>query len=149
MVGDSLRILLADDDEDDCLFFKDALCELEIAAQVTVVADGVELMDFLVPGDGKFPNVIYLDLNMPRKNGQECLLEIRAIDALQHLPIIVYSTSFNIDVVNNLYLLGATYYIRKPAEFNSLKNVIRKSISLISGLNGVRPAKENFVVNSI
>lgn len=148
MVGDSLRILLADDDEDDCLFFKDALKELNIAAQVTVVSDGVELMEFLVPGEAKIPNAIYLDLNMPRKNGQECLREIRAIDALKHVPVIIFSTSLNIEAVNKLYSLGATYYIRKPAEFNALKNVIGKSINLISGLNGVRPARENFVVNS-
>lgn len=149
MIGDNLRLLLADDDADDCLFFKDALDELKVAASLTVVADGVELMDFLALEEAQYPSALYLDLNMPRKNGLECLGEIRAIDKLKNMPIIIFSTSFNIDVVNSLYMLGATYYIRKPAEFKILKDVILKSIRLISGPDGVKPPKETFVVNSI
>lgn len=148
MIGGDLRILLADDDVDDCDFFKDALGELEIAASLTVVGDGVQLMNFLALEGKNFPSALFLDLNMPLKNGHECLLEIRAIDKLKFMPVIIYSTSFNTDVVNALYSSGATYYIRKPAEFKSIKDVIQKSINLISGLNGAQPAKENFVVNS-
>ena len=148
MIGENLTLLLADDDADDCLFFKDALAELDVAASLTVVSDGVELMDFL-RDETRFPSVLYLDLNMPRKNGVECLVEIRAIDKLKHMPIVIFSTSFNVDMVNALYDSGATYYIRKPAEFKILKDVILKSIQLVSELNGVKPAKEAFVVSSV
>ena len=149
MIGDNLRLVLADDDADDCLFFQEVLCELVVTATLTVVADGEELMNYLALDGRQLPSAVYLDLNMPRKNGHECLLEIRAIDALKLLPVLIYSTSYNIEVVKALYTSGATFYIRKPAEFKSLKDVILKSIHLISGLNGVRPAKEAFVVNSI
>ncbi len=81
-----LNILLADDDTDDCVFFKRALKELAIPISLTTVHDGEQLMDFLANKTNELPHVLFLDLNMPRKNGFECLSEIKSNEKLSQLP---------------------------------------------------------------
>ncbi len=76
----SLNLLLADDDTDDCFFFKEALEELPVSAKFTFVNDGVQLMQLLIVNDTSLADALFLDLNMPRKNGFECLSEIKIID---------------------------------------------------------------------
>ena len=137
-------ILLADDDEDDCMFFNDALEELSIAASLKTVNNGVELMEFLNGNVGGLPHVIFLDLNMPCKSGPECLLEIKGSEKYRHIPVVMYSTSFNLEVMDQLYLNGAQYYIRKPADFSDLKSVINRTISIIKEKGAQRPVREEF-----
>ena len=109
------NLLLADDDEDDRGFFKEALDELSFPVNLTTVNDGVELMDLLLNTTGNIPDILFLDLNMPRKSGFECLKEIKKIDKLKHLIIIVFSTSLDSNIVDLMYENGANYYIQKPA----------------------------------
>lgn len=142
----SINILLADDDDDDCLFFKEALEELPISTKLTTVTDGNQLMQLLYKSD-ILPDVLFLDLNMPRKNGYECLSEIQISPILEKLPVIIFSTSFDKDSVNQLHDYGAHYYIRKPGEFAELKNVIYKALSTIENNNFVKPAKDKFVLS--
>jgi len=141
-------LLLADDDKDDCLFFKDALGELPITANLTTVHDGEQLMRLLADEEviPPLPHVLFLDINMPRKNGFECLAEIKSDEKLKHLPIIIFSTSFEQDVVNLLFKNGAQHYIRKPADFSQLKKVIYQALVLATEDNVSQPAKENFVL---
>ena len=149
MTGHSpFELLLVDDDTDDCLFFREALDELPVDANLTIVGDGVELMDLLSSAKTKFPHAIYLDLNMPRKNGFECLVEMKKNERLRHLPVFIYSTSINSDMVELVYKSGASHYIRKPAEFQALKAVILASIRLIPGITATQTPKESFIVNS-
>ena len=119
-----LNLLLADDDTDDCFIFNEALDELNLSAKLTTVNDGVELMQLLSANDTLLPDALFLDLNMPRKSGFECLSEIKISDKLMNLPVIIYSTSLNMEVVDLLYQKGAYYYICKPGEFDKLKKVI-------------------------
>jgi CheY-like chemotaxis protein len=142
-----VNLLLADDDADDCIFFKEALEELSHATELTTVNDGVELMHLLSAEDGTLPDALYLDLNMPRKSGFECLSEIKQNDKLKYLPVIIFSTSFNPEVVTKLHDQGADYYIRKPADFSDLKKIISISLELLSKGN-LQPSIENFVLNS-
>jgi CheY-like chemotaxis protein len=148
MMPNPVILLLADDDKDDCLFFKDALDELPITARLTTVHDGEQLMQLLEKE--KFepppPHVLFLDLNMPRKNGFEVLSELKLDEKLKHLPVIIFSTSFEQDVANLLYKKGAHYYIRKPAEFAQLKKVIYQALVLATEENMTQPAKEHFVI---
>ncbi len=146
MKTDNLNILLADDDADDCIFFKDALDELSITASLSTVNSGVELMNFLENPAINLPHILFLDLNMPRKTGFDCLAEIKANEKLQQLPVIIYSTSFNPEVMDLLYNNGAHYYIRKPADFKNLKSVLHKALSISRETIHARPSKEKFVI---
>ncbi|MDO6601720.1 response regulator [Arenibacter palladensis] len=140
------QILLADDDEDDCMFFREALEELSLCATLKTVNNGVELMNFLENNLLNLPQILFLDLNMPRKSGAECLEEIKQSEKFKHLPVIIYSTSSNIDVMDQLYGKGAQYYIRKPADFSNLKSVISRTIDLILQKNVLPSCREEFEI---
>jgi DNA-binding NarL/FixJ family response regulator len=84
---------------------------------------------------------------MPRKSGFECLSEIKQIDKLKNLPVIIFSTSFNTEVVDLLYEKGAHYYIRKPGEYNELKKIISEVIALTSESDLPQPARDKFVLH--
>ncbi|GGF24062.1 response regulator [Flavobacterium limi] len=141
------NLLLADDDEDDCIFFREALDELSFPVTLVTVNDGVELMDFLdVNISDNLPDILFLDLNMPRKNGYECLTEIKAIQELKRLPVVIFSTSLDTEIVNRMYDNGALYYIRKPGDFSKLKQVIGNALKVIEENNFKKPERENFVL---
>src|SRR6186713_977927 len=127
------RLLLADDDVDDCIFFKEALEELPFTSSLTTVNDGVELMQ-LLKRSNNLPDMLFLDLNMPRKTGYECLSEIKSDDKLKNLPVIIISTSFEHDVVNSLYKEGADFYLCKPGDFSVLKQRIYSAVNLVANL---------------
>ncbi|MEO5583400.1 MAG: response regulator [Saprospiraceae bacterium] len=147
METEHFKILLADDDEDDCMFFKEALDELSLPASLNTVNNGMELMNFLETHSTNLPHMLFLDLNMPRKTGFDCLSEIKRDERLKQLPVIIYSTSSNPEVMDWLYHGGAHHYIRKPADFASLKSVINKAIVLCRQHRILQPPKDKFVIN--
>jgi CheY-like chemotaxis protein len=130
MLTEKLQVLLADDDRDDCFLFREALSELPFNTHLETVNDGEQLMTYLHKHVDTLPHVLFLDLNMPRKNGFECLSEIKHHDKLQALPVVMFSTSYprdmhyENDIMKLLYKIGAWDYIRKPENFNQLKEVI-------------------------
>ncbi|MEP6806691.1 MAG: response regulator [Flavobacterium sp.] len=138
------NLLLADDDEDDCAFFKEALDEIVVPADLVTVNDGVELMKFLAVNT--LPDILFLDLNMPRKNGHECLTEIKQKEELKDLPVIIFSTSLDNEIVDKMYEKGATYYIRKPGDFSKLKKVIENALITASKNNFKQPARAEFIL---
>ena len=141
------RLLLADDDEDDCVFFKDALADLDFPVALVVVNDGVQLMNYLSYSPfGNLPDILFLDLNMPRKSGFECLSEIKLIDKLKDLPVIIFSTSLDMNVVDLLFEKGAIYYIRKPGDFSKLKKVILTALTITTQTNYTQPARDKFIL---
>ena len=125
-----LNILLADDDIDDCLFFKQAIEELSISSHLKIVHDGDHLMNYLSDNSEHLPHVLFLDINMPRKNGIECLTEIRSDKKLKDLPVIMFSTSNSWDTIDLLFKSGAHVYIHKPSDFAQLKQVIHHAIPI-------------------
>jgi CheY-like chemotaxis protein len=140
MDNGQIHVLLADDDEDDRLFFKEAFEEIKIKTKVTLVKDGVELMKYLSSDSRPKPHILFLDLNMPRKSGIECLLEIRSNDHLKDIPIAIYSTSSSEEDIENTFIKGANVYITKPSEFKELKQILEEVITInwqyhTSGLN--------------
>ncbi|MDQ3111007.1 MAG: response regulator [Bacteroidota bacterium] len=141
-----LNILLADDDPDDRLFFKEAIGGFAQSTHLTTVPDGEHLMHLLANETIELPDVLFLDLNMPRKNGFECLSEIKSSEKLKNFPVIIFSTSFEQEVVNTLYTNGAHYFIRKPSEFSQFKKIIQQTLQLIAEKNSVKPSRENFVI---
>jgi CheY-like chemotaxis protein len=146
MSSGHFNLLLSDDDSDDCYFFQEALNGLPISTHLTTVHDGEQLMEFLVQQKTPLPHVLFLDLNMPRKNGFECLLEIKDNKNLKHLQVIIFSTSFDPKVVDLLFNNGAQYIIRKPPEFSQLKKVIHLALTLISKEIVSQPTRDEFVL---
>ena len=148
-----IHLLLADDDKDDCMFFGEALEELPISTHFTTVHDGEQLIQLLASDKGQLPHVLFLDLNIPRKNGLECLSEIKHNNKLKELFVIMFTTSSEQSIVNRLYKSGAHYYIRKPAEFTQLKKLIHQALTIITESlqvgkagNFEQPLKEKFVL---
>ncbi len=125
-----LNILLADDDLDDCNFFKQALEELSLSAQLTTVHDGEQLMNYLSDNPEQFPHVIFLDINMPLKNGMECLSAIKRDSKLKDIPVVMFSTSNTWDTINMLFKSGSHVYIHKPSDFAQLKQVIHHALPI-------------------
>lgn len=127
--GKSL-ILLADDDEDDRLFFKDAIDSLKIDTELVTASDGEKLMQYLEDESNDLPHILFLDLNMPCKNGFECLEGIRNNPRLKDMTVAIYSTSSAEEDVENAFVKGANVYIRKPSDFNSLKRVVSEVMNV-------------------
>jgi CheY-like chemotaxis protein len=129
-----LNILLADDDKDDCFLFDKALKEIPISTCLTTVHDGEQLMNYLSENIEHLPDILFLDLSMPRKTGFECLSEIKENKKLNDLPVIMFSTSFTHginyeqDMINMLLRTGAHLFIRKPSDFAQLKQVIHDAL---------------------
>jgi CheY-like chemotaxis protein len=128
----TVNILLADDDEDDCMLAREALVESRLASELHVVKDGEELMDYLYhrgkyvnPNSSPRPGLILLDLNMPKKDGREALREIKADPQLRQIPVIVLTTSKAEEDIYRTYNLGANSFIIKPMNFASLVEVMR------------------------
>lgn len=145
MNAKQVNILLADDDADDCFFFEKALREISIATQLTIVNDGERLMDYLSKNSEKLPDVLFLDLNMPRKSGFECLTEIKENSKMKDLYVVMFSTSYTLDrnyeqsMIDVLFRMGAQDYIRKPGDFARLKELIHQSLTKLAekkSLNG-------------
>jgi CheY-like chemotaxis protein len=128
MSNKPLKILLADDDEDDRFLFIDALKELKIKTIVHAVNDGFELMEYLANNADSLPQLLFLDLNMPRKNGLECLNEIRSNRSLADIAIAIYSTSLAEKDIEATFLNGANVYINKPNSFDDIKQALNTVI---------------------
>ena len=144
MNNEPFHILLADDDADDRLLFKEALEELEIKPTVNTVNNGIELMAYLTKKDAPLPHLIFLDLNMPRKNGLECLKEIRSNEKLKDISIAIYSTSDNEKDIEETFLSGANVYLTKPDNFNMLKQLLYKAVAATYLYQGSSLKRENF-----
>lgn len=146
MNTDLLYILLADDDETDRLIFRDALEELNMKTFIHTVNNGVQLMDYLTKDDVKLPHLLFLDLNMPRKNGLECLKEIRSNLKLKEISVAIYSTSTSEEDIEKTFLSGANIYIEKPNDFSTLKKVLDKAITAASYYWAPPFNKSNFLL---
>ena len=144
-----LNILLADDDNDDCVFFAKALTEIPIDTRLTAINDGEQLMRHLVEHQQHLPDVLFLDLSMPRKTGYECLTEIKDNEKLKDLPVVVFSTSYprdskyEQDMINMLRDIGAHDYIRKPGNFEQLKQVIHHALLRVVEKNRLTKTEPN------
>lgn len=142
-----LRIMLADDDSDDRFFFDEAMKLAPMAVTLNTVDNGEKLILYLNTNKMDLPDALFLDMNMPRKNGQECLLEIKKNIALKDLPVIIYSTSLHTEVADVLFANGAHYYIKK-ANSQEMQTVLDHVLTLIMENNFSRPGREHFILNS-
>jgi len=130
-----ISILLADDDMDDRFFFSKALDEIPIDTRLTKVNNGELLMEYLINNQENLPDVLFLDLSMPRKTGFECLAEIKENKKLAGLPVIMFTTSFtkSTELEDSLKItlikMGAADYIRKPGDFDVYKMIVHEALT--------------------
>ncbi|WJS93854.1 response regulator [Flavobacterium johnsoniae] len=122
-------IYLADDDEDDRILFLDAVEELRMPLYVVQTTDGNELLKALRNAE-HLPEIIFLDINMPCKNGFECLKEIRSASGdLKNVKIIMLSTSSSSIHIKISYKLGADFYAVKPGSYQGLKELLERVLT--------------------
>ena len=124
-------IYLADDDSDDRDFFADAMLEIDPDVILQVAEDGMYLMDELLALSYlDLPEFIFLDINMPRKSGLECLAELRSLENFKRVNIIMLSTSSDPENIRNSRELGASFYAVKPSCFEKLKSLLEEVLSM-------------------
>jgi CheY-like chemotaxis protein len=116
------HIVLVDDDRDDCELFGDALGDFAPDIKLSCLSDNERLLDFL--GD-KQPDLIFLDVNMPKRNGFECLEEIRNVDEYRNIPVVMYSNTGRTEDMKAAYDKGASLFIRKPPTYSALIDSLR------------------------
>ena len=125
----TVEILLVDDNIGDVVLMKEALKGAEFPNRVSVVRDGCEALEFL-RRTGKFasasrPDLILLDINMPRKNGCEVLEEVRSDEELRLIPIVILTSSEAEDDIRRSYELGANCFVTKPADLDEMVRVVQ------------------------
>ena len=124
-----IEILLVEDNAGDVRLTIEALKEAKVSNKLSVARDGVEAMEFLqqkgVYKDAARPDLILLDLNLPRKDGRELLAEIKSDPRLRHVPIVVLTTSRSDEDILQAYDLHANCYITKPVDFRQFMSVVK------------------------
>lgn len=144
----TLLIYLVDDDQEDRMLFRESLDEIEIPVQVHEFDNGVTLIDTLLNPNHALPDAIYLDMNMPLMNGEECIDDIRSENIFSQIPIIIYSTYVDEQMLNRLQKKGANWYLIKPDSFEKLKKLLLKSLEFIQSDSEIKneSSHEDFII---
>jgi CheY-like chemotaxis protein len=135
--------LLIDDDADDSELFREALEEIDQSISLHCAENGEEALKLLTTIDK--PSIIFLDINMPRMNGWECLKKLKSMDAYKNIPVVMYSTSSHQREVDIAIDLGALSFFTKPHSYSELKNMIKGIIEKIEAgtLESIRLISNN------
>jgi CheY-like chemotaxis protein len=127
---DPIEVLLVEDDPGDVLLIREAFEDNKVANRLHVVADGVEALDFMRQqgehAEAPRPDLVLLDLNLPRKDGREVLAEVKRDEALRTIPVVVLTTSQAEEDVLRSYDLHANAYVTKPVDFDRFIGVVRQ-----------------------
>lgn len=109
---------------DDTYLFGEVLAEVDPNIQFETANNGQEALEHLMKDDHPLPDIIFMDLNMPRMDGKQCLFEIKQNEKLQHIPVMMYTTSSHSTDIEQSMQLGAICFITKPSDFKELKNIL-------------------------
>ncbi len=146
MYRGKLYVVMADENKDGLLYFKQALSEVKVTHELLVLKDCNELITYLKLTD-ELPHLVFMDLNMPGKLVLQCIKEIRNIEKLRDILIAIYNTSAVYDDVENTFIAGANVYIKKPGSCDAFKKILEEVLSLswlyvTDGLN-----RDNFILS--
>lgn len=140
-----LNVLLVDDDSEESYLFNEALEHAHLDIRLSRANDGNDLMAYLL--NKPTPDMVFMDINMPYKDGLEALTEIRSIPKFKDLPLIIYSTAKNEDSINACYKKGANLFVIKPNDFDEMVQVVKK-ICTFDWKNYTKPSREDFVITA-
>lgn len=142
MTHNRIKVFLADDDEDDREFFREAIQSLFPDCELNMVNDGESAINFL-KSCTDLPDFVFLDINMPIKNGIECLKLLKGFRPAPAFPVIMLSTSAAEHAIQQSYDSGASLYIQKPSRFNDLVRYLRYCIEELDP----KTSRQNFLLN--
>ncbi len=137
-------IIIADDDEDDIIFLENSLKNLNPSVEILKVRNGLKLMMLM---NKHKPDVLFLDINMPVKNGIECLKELKEQNKLDKTRVVIYSTSNNLTEIEQCYNLGANFYFIKPVELTNLELTLNALFNNEDFADNKPPSKDAFVLD--
>jgi len=140
----TLTVLFVDDDADEFYLFNEALEQTSLSVNMVRAKDGRQLLNLLTTQS--LPDVIFMDLNMPYKDGTETLFEVKENPNFQHIPVIIFSTSNNPAQINRCYENKATYYVVKPETFDDITKVVKKVFSIDWKRGEHQPSRQDFVL---
>jgi CheY-like chemotaxis protein len=143
MNADLISVLLVEDDPGDVMLIREAFAENKVGNVLSVVSDGVEAMKF-VRGEGDYaslerPDLVLLDLNLPRKSGAEVLAEIKGDPRLSTIPVVVLTTSQAEEDVLRSYEMHANAYVTKPVDFERFGEIVRQIDEFFVGIVKLPP----------
>lgn len=144
----SLHILLIDDDDDDKELFREAFKQVTPDSMLTTATSCDELLANIDNLNSELPDIIFLDLNMPKMDGFECLDLIKSIHPLNNIPVFIYSTSVNPAHMSITFEKGASMFFQKPGTFDGIKTLIQKVLMLGRESYFPQTAWENYHIKS-
>lgn len=142
-----VTVYLVDDDEDDRIFFEEALSEISQNTEIFPFSNGVDLMADLHGKIEKLPDILFIDLNMPLMNGEECIEDIRSEQRFEDIPIVVYSTVCDEVQLENLKNIGANGYLQKPNTFAGLKRKLSSNLKNIIKTKSSEITQDRFLIS--
>lgn len=142
------HVLLADDDFDDCDFFSEVFAAHFPDIKLSISNDGGKLMEHLNRPPDPTADLVFLDLNMPVLTGLQCLAQIREDTLLKNNIVIIFTTSSHPDDIEQLYAMGANYFITKPSNYNDMEKLINKAFAMIQVSGASQPAFEDFYIRA-
>ena len=140
-----VNIAIAEDDNDDFLLLKEAIEQVLPKFNLSHSKDGRTFLHTITTGVD--PDLIFLDLNIPMKNGIECLIQLREYQKLKSTPVIIYSTSSDVEHIDSCYKNGCTLYLVKPTSFKDLVTQVKKIFFRLGLPKQDLQFKEMFVVS--
>lgn len=142
------KVILVEDDAEDIEFFMECLEDLPYEAEVTTYRNGQEFVDGMIANRTNLPDLVFLDLNMPVKNGVQALKELRALPDFKNIPVVaIYSTSISEKDHAETFLHGADAFISKPNDYKDLKRLIRQIFEI--DWKNRNTDKKNFIITPL
>ncbi|RFS13325.1 response regulator [Emticicia sp. C21] len=140
-----IKILLAEDDLDDQFIFSDTIKQLSTSIELTIVNDGQGVLDVMRSNNNFIPHIIFLDVNMPKMNGIECLIQIRRNKILKNTPCIILTTSTAPKDIEETYNHGANLYFEKPIGYTDFVKMFNKLFE-VNWADYFPPKRESFFI---
>jgi CheY-like chemotaxis protein len=143
MNADLVSVLLVEDDPGDVMLVREAFSEHEVGNVLSVVGDGVQALEF-IRGEGEYsdrerPDLVLLDLNLPRKSGAEVLAEVKGDSRTSTIPVVVLTTSQAEEDILRSYQMHANAYVTKPVDFERFGEVVRQIDEFFIGIVKLPP----------